>query len=108
LFKGVTRSMILDPQEGLYVFEVTLGFKAEGEKRYTTPYLVQADDLDEAEEKVFEYLDDLDMDHEFWIEEMSEPSDIEEYAHHIEEGEAEASPMLDELTEEEFRDLLGY
>ncbi|MDY0041884.1 MAG: hypothetical protein RBS57_16345 [Desulforhabdus sp.] len=100
--------MILDPQEGLYVFEVTLGFNAEGEKRYTTPYLIQADDIEEAEEKVLEYLDDLDMDQAFWIEEMSEPSDIEEYARHIEEAEAESFPILDELTEEEFRDMLGY
>ena len=100
--------MILDPQEGLYVFEVTLGFNAEGEKQYMTPYLVQADDLEEAEEKILEYLDDLDMDQEFWIEEMSEPSDIEEYAQRIEDGDAEPFLMLNELTEEEFRDLLGY
>lgn len=100
--------MFLDPQEGLYVFEVVLGFESEGEKQYLTPYLVQADDAEEAEEKVLEYLDDLDLDQEFWIEEMNEPADIEEYAQRIEEGDAEPFPMLNELTEEEFKDLFGY
>jgi len=100
--------MFLDPQEGLYVFEVALGFNIDGEKQYTTPYLVQADDLEEAEEKVLECIDDLDFDQVIWIEEISEPFDIEEYTQHLEDGDAEPFPMLGELTEEEFRDLLGY
>ena len=100
--------MFLDPQEGLYVFEVALGFRADGEKQYTTPYLVQADDLEEAEEKVLEYVDDLDLDQDVWIEEISEPFEIEEYTQRLEDGDAEPFPMLGELTEEEFRDLLGY
>jgi cobalamin biosynthesis Mg chelatase CobN len=100
--------MLLDPQEGLYVFEVTLGFNAEGAKHYTTPYLIQADDLEEAEEKILELLDDLDLDQDLWIEEMSEPFEIEDYTQHIEEGDSEPFPMLSELTEEEFKDMLGY
>lgn len=100
--------MLLDPQEGLYVFEVALGFNIDGAKEYTTPYLVQADDPEEAEEKVLEYIDDLDFDQEIWIEEMSEPFDIEEYARHLEDGDAEPFPLLGELTGEEFRDMVGY
>lgn len=100
--------MFLDPQEGLYVFEVALGFNTDGEKQYTTPYLVQADDLEEAEEKVLEYIDDLDFDQGIWIEELSDPFEIEEYAQRVEDAEAEPFPMLSDLTEEEFRDLLGY
>ena len=100
--------MFLDPQEGLYVFEVALGFNADGEKQYTTPYLVQADDLEEAEQKVLEFVDDLDLEPDIWIEEISEAFDIEQYAQRLEDGEVESFPMLGELTEEEFKDLLGY
>jgi len=100
--------MFLDPQEGLYVFEVTLGFSTEGEKQYTAPYLVQADDIEEAEEKVLGYLDGLDLEQAVWIEELSEPFDTEEYSQNIEDGEAEPFSFLEELTEEEFRELLGY
>lgn len=100
--------MYLDPQDGLYVFEVTLGFKADGEKQYTTPYLVQADDIEEAEEKVLGYIDGLDLDQDMWIEELGEPYDAEEYSRSIEDGEAEPFSLLEEVTEEEFRDLLGY
>lgn len=100
--------MFLDPQDGLYVFEVTLGFSTDGEKQYTTPYLVQADDIEEAEEKVLGCIDELDLEQDVWIEELSEPHDAEEYSQRIEDGEAEPFSLLEEVTEEEFRDLLGY
>lgn len=71
--------MLFDPQEGLYVFEVIIGFKLDGGKEYSSPCLVQADDVEEAEEKALEYLDDSDLDQVFWIEEISDPFDIEAY-----------------------------
>jgi len=100
--------MLFDPHEGLYIFEVTLGFKVDGARQYSTPYLVQADDPEEAEEKVFEYIDDLDIEHEFWIEELSAPYGIEEYTEHMEESEAKSYPLLGELSEEEFKDFFAF
>jgi len=100
--------MFLDLQDGLYIFEVILGFSADGEKQYTAPYLVQADDIEEAEEKVLGYIDGLDLEQDVWIEELSEPHDAEEYSQSIEDGEAKPFSLLEEVTEEEFRDLLGY
>lgn len=100
--------MFLDPQDGLYVFEVSLGFSADGEKQYTTPYLVQADDIEEAEEKVLGYIDGLDLEQDVWIEELSEPYEAEKYSQIIEDGEIEPFSLLEEVTEEEFRDLVGY
>ena len=98
--------MLFDPEEGLYVFEVILGYKVNGKTEYTTPCLVQADDADEAEEKALEYLDNLEIEQDFWIEEISDPYDIDEYRQHLEENDQESFPILDELTEDEFQDLL--
>jgi hypothetical protein len=69
---------------------------------------VQADDVEEAEEKVLGYIDGLDLEQEVWIEELSEPYDAEEYSRSIDDGEAKPFSLLEEMTEEEFRDLLGY
>ncbi len=99
--------MVLDPQEGLYLFEVVIGFKIDREKEYSPPFLVQADDAEEAEEKVLEFLDDADLDQTFWIEELSDPFDIEEYIRHADDNDIKTYPLLLELTEEELKDLLN-
>lgn len=106
--KEVFSSMLFDPENGLYVFEVSIGFKANGEKQSSASCLIQADDLEEAEEKVMEYLDNLDLDQRFWIEEISDPYSIEEYQQQLEEDESEPFPLLDEMTEDEFVEFLGF
>jgi len=97
---------MFDPEEGLYVFEIVLGYKANGKTEYTLSCLVQGDDPDEAEEKALAYLDNLELEQDFWIEEMSEPYDIEDYKQILEDNDQEALPILTELTEEEFEDFL--
>lgn len=99
--------MFFDPEAGSCVFEVILGFDVDGKTRLSGPCLIQADDPDEAEEKVMEILDDLDLEGEYWIEEMSEPYDIEEYRQHVEDKEKIRYPLLDEMTEDEMRDFMG-
>lgn len=98
--------MLFDPEEGLYVFEVILGYKINGKTEYTMPCLIQGDDIEEAEEKALGHLDNLDIEQDFWIEEISDPYDIEEYKQHMEENDQELFPILDELTEDEFQDFL--
>lgn len=100
--------MLFDPQEGLCLFEVVIGFRMGREKEYSPPFLVQADDAEEAEEKVLEFLDDADLDRTFWIEEMSDPFDIEEYAQSADDNDIKTYPLLLELSEEELKDLLNY
>jgi hypothetical protein len=98
--------MLFDPEEGLYVFEVILGYRVNGKAESTSSCLIQADDPEEAEEKVLAYLDNLEMEQDFWIEEISEPFEIEEYEQSLEEHDQENLPLLNELTEEEFDDFL--
>jgi hypothetical protein len=100
--------MSFDPEASLYVFEIVLIYAANGVKQYSPPCTIQADDPDEAEEKVLQYLDDLDVDHSFQIEEISEPYDTEEYQQQIEDNERRQFPVLDELTEDELKEYLGF
>ena len=49
--------MVFDLEEGLYIFEITLGYRV-GESEYmTVPFILRADDANEAEEMVQEYLE---------------------------------------------------
>jgi hypothetical protein len=96
--------MLLDPEKGLYVFEVVLGYQNDDDPEYTVPYLVQANDEDEAEGKVQAFLEGLEMDQDFWIEELSDPYLLTEYQHSLNENGDQAHIILEELTEE---DLLG-
>ena len=99
--------MIFDAESGLYVFEVVLGFEVDGEV-FTSPLcLIQADDADEAEEKVLEYLDNLVLDMDFWVEEMSEPRGLEHYQQELDDGDKKPFPVLDKLTEEELSEFIG-
>lgn len=99
--------MLFDPEEGLYVFEVVVGYRSDGITRFSSPILVQADDEEEAEEKVLEYLSDMDLDGKFWIEELSEPFKIKEYEQRLKDEDITPYPLLSELTEEGFIELLS-
>lgn len=99
--------MLFDPEEGLYVFEVVVGYRSDGITRFSSPILVQADDEEEAEEKVLEYLSDMDLDGKFWIEELSEPFKIKEYEQRLKDEDITLYPILSELTEEGFIELLS-
>ena len=100
--------MFLDPDKGLYVFEVVLGYKVNEEPDFTIPYLIQADQPDEAEDKVWEFLDENGVAEEFWIEELSDPYLIEEYQQVLEENGDQAYILLEVLTKDDFHELLGY
>jgi hypothetical protein len=105
-WQEVKKVMFFDPEDGLYIFEVIIGYRVNGKTEYTPSCLIQADDPDEAEEKVLAYLNNLEIDQDFWIEEISAPYDIEGYSQEVEENDQEIFPILDELTEEEFQDFL--
>ena len=99
--------MLLDPKNGLYVFEVVLGYEVPGRTEFTSPYLIQANDADEAEEKIFEYMDEHGVSEDFWIEELSDPYTIEEYQQMIQEDGDRAYILLEDLTEQDLRELVG-
>jgi hypothetical protein len=98
--------MLLDPVKGSYVFEVVLGYQIDDESEYTIPYLIQANDMDEAEERVQKFLDEYGLAQDFWIEELSDPCPLAEYQHGLDENGDQAHIMLEELTEEDFLGLL--
>jgi hypothetical protein len=100
--------MEFNREDGLYVFEVVLGYRVNGEEEFTMPYLIQANDPDEAEDKVMDCLENRGVSEEFWIEELSDPYSVEEYQHMREEDGDQAFIKLDDLTTEDFRDILSY
>jgi hypothetical protein len=99
--------MLLDPENGLYVFEVVLGFEVDDESDYTPAYAVQANDAEAAEEKVQEFLEEHGVAQDFWIEELSDPYSLIEYQHNLEGNGDQAHIMLEGLTEEDFQELLS-
>lgn len=105
--RGKDRLMYLDPAAGLHVFQVILGFRTNGKTLCSRTCLVQADDPEEAEDKIVEYLCGMDLDQDFWIDQMSNPHSIQDYQQELKEDMREALPLLDELNEEEWRDFLG-
>lgn len=98
--------MYFDSDDGLYVFEVSIGIRIGGRRACSPPILIQADDPDEAEEKVLEYLDDLGIEDRFWVEEMSAPFSLESYQNKLEEEEREPCPSLFDFDETEIQQLL--
>lgn len=100
--------MYLDPAAGLYVFEVVLGFRRNGKMHYSLPCLIQADDPEEAEDKLIECLCHMDLDQDFWIDRMSSPHSIQDYQEELRDEIAESLPLLDDLNEEEWRNLLRF
>jgi hypothetical protein len=99
--------MLLDPEKGWYVFEVVLGFEVDDASDYTPAYAVQANDADEAEEKVQELLEEHGVAEDFWIEDLSDPYSLTEYQHTQEGNGDQARILLEGLTEEDFQELLS-
>jgi hypothetical protein len=98
--------MLLDPENGLYVFEVVLGYKAGNDPQYTVPYILQAHDEEEAEEKTLKYLEAWGVSDDFWIEDLSEPVTLLEFQHMLEENGDQARILLGDLTGDDLRALL--
>jgi hypothetical protein len=98
--------MGFDLDEGLYIFEITLGYRVGDSEHVTIPLVVQADDAEEAEELVMEYLEEMHLGSKFWIAELSEPYDRDTYQRLVEEGERERWDRLQDYSEEDFQEIL--
>lgn len=99
--------MSFDLNDKLYIFEVSLGYRAEGEERISMPFLVRADDPEEAEEiAAVECLGNLDLGRKFWVADISEPFPAKEYEKELESGEGENWRFLEELDEDDLMELL--
>jgi hypothetical protein len=98
--------MGFDLDEGLYVFEITLGYRVGDTEHVTIPFVVQADDAEEAEEVVMEYLEEMHLGSKFWIAELSEPHERHDYERLVEEGERERWDRLEDYSEEDFQEIL--
>ncbi len=98
--------MEFDLEEGLYVFEVTLGYQV-GESDYmTVPFVLKADDTNDAEEIVEEYIEVLRLGGKFWIADISGPFDPNEYQTSVDEGERERWDGLEDYSQEDFLEIL--
>ena len=98
--------MAFDLDEGLYMFEITLGYRVGDVEHVTVPFLVQADDAEEAEEVVMEYLEEMHLGSKFWIAELSEPYERDGYQRLVDEGERERWDRLEDYSEEDFQEIL--
>jgi hypothetical protein len=98
--------MTFDLDEGLYVFETTLGYIVGDTEQMTVPFILTADDAEEAEELVLEYLESLQLADRFWLVEIVGPFDSEEYHTQASEGEREQWDRLDDHSEEDFLEIL--
>jgi hypothetical protein len=98
--------MDFDLEEGLYVFEVTLGYLVGDTEQMTAPFVLQADDIEEAEEAVLEYLDELRLSGRFWLAEVTGPYDPREYQSLTDEGERERWDRLEDYSAEDFLEIL--
>ncbi len=98
--------MEFDLDEGLYIFEVTLGYKVGESDHVTVPFVVKADDATEAEELAEEYLEVIQLADTFWVVEISGPFDPDEYQSSVDEGERELWDSLEDYSEEDFLEIL--
>ena len=98
--------MEFDLDEGLYIFEVTLGYKVGESDHVTVPFVLKADDATEAEELAEEYLEVIQLADTFWIVEISGPFDPDEYQTSVDEGERELWDSLEDYSEEDFLEIL--
>jgi len=98
--------MDFDLEDGLYIFEITLGYMV-GEGEYmTVPLIIKADDNNDAEEVVQEYLEVNNLAGDFWIAEITGPFDPEEYQKEVDEGERERWDRMEDYSEEDFLEFL--
>jgi len=98
--------MDFDLEDGLYIFEITLGYMVAEEEHMTVPLLIKADDNDDAEEVVQEYLEVNNLAGDFWIADITGPFDPEEYQKEVEEGERERWDRMEDYSEEDFLEFL--
>ncbi len=98
--------MVFDLEEGLYIFEITLGYQVDESEYMTVPFILRADDADEAEEMVQEYLEINQLANSFWIVEISDAFDPEEYQTLVDEGEKERWDKLEDYSAEDFMEIL--
>lgn len=98
--------MDFDLDDGLYIFEITLGYMVGESEHMTVPFVMKADDADEAEEIVQEYLEINQLAGDFWIADITGPFDPEEYQALVDEGEKERWDRLEDYSEEDFLEIL--
>ena len=98
--------MEFDLDEGLYIFEVTLGYKMGENDHVTVPFVLKADDATDAEELAEEYLEVIQLADSFWVVEISGPFDPDEYQNSVDEGERELWDSLEDYSEEDFLEIL--
>jgi hypothetical protein len=98
--------MDFDLEDGLYVFEIILGYMVGENENMNVPFLIKADDADEAEELVQEYLEVNQLADDFWVAEVSGPFEPEEYQKLVDEGERERWDSLEDYSEEDLLEIL--
>ena len=98
--------MNFDLDEGLYVFETTLGYAVGDSEQMTVPFIIMADDAEEAEELVLEYLETMQLAGRFWVAEIAGPYEPEEYYTLVNEGEKERWDRLEDYSEEDLLEIL--
>ena len=98
--------MDFDLDDGLFMFEVTLGYQVGEIENMTVPFVLKADDTDDAEEIVQEFLEINQLADSFWLVEISGPFEPEEYQKQVDEAERERWDRLEDYSEEDFLEIL--
>jgi hypothetical protein len=98
--------MDFDLEDGLYIFEITLGYTVAESENMTVPLLIKADDVNDAEEVVQEYLEINNLAGDFWIADITGPFDPEKYQKEVDEGERERWDRMDDYSEEDFLEII--
>jgi hypothetical protein len=98
--------MDFDLEDGLYIFEITLGYTVAESENMTVPLLIKADDVNDAEEVVQEYLEINNLAGDFWIADITGPFDPEKYQKEVDEGERERWDRMEDYSEEDFLEII--
>ena len=98
--------MDFDLDDGLFIFEVTLGYQVGEIEHMTVPFVLKADDAVDAEEIVQEFLEINQLANSFWLVEISGPFEPEEYQNQVDEAERERWDRLEDHSEEDFLEIL--
>jgi hypothetical protein len=72
----------------------------------TVPFVLKADDADDAEEIVQDFLEMNQLANSFWLVESTGPFEPEEYQKQVEEAERERWDRLEDHSEEDFLEIL--
>ena len=98
--------MDFDLDDGLFIFEITLGYLVGDTEHMTVPFVLKADDVDEAEELVQEFLEINQLASSFWLVEISGPFEPEEYQNQVDEAERERWDHLEDYSGEDLLEIL--